>query len=285
MGSRGGSIGGMTVALAALALPALVAYSPLAGASSSRLRLATTTSTENSGLLAAILPAFEKLCTCKVQVIALGSGQAMAVAKRGDADVVLAHAKPLEEEFVASGHGLERKRVMYNDFVLVGPPEDPVRVNGARTAAEAFSRIAQGRANFFSRGDSSGTHVKEKEIWKAAGVEPGENWYMEVGRGMGETLMMASEKRGYTLADRGTFLAFREKVLLAVLLEGDPMLRNDYCVIAVNPELHPGVNYACAKRFIEWMTSPAGQKLVGDFGKEKFGLPLFHPAATPAPSP
>ncbi len=285
MGSRGGSVRGMAVGLVASLLPVLAAKSVLAGASSSRLRLATTTSTENTGLLAAILPAFEKLFACKVQVIALGSGQAMAVARRGDADVVLTHAKPLEEEFMASGHGLERRMVMYNDFVVVGPPEDPARVSGARTAAEAFSRIARGRANFFSRGDSSGTHVKEREIWKAAGIEPQGSWYMEVGRGMGETLMMASEKRGYTLADRGTLLAFRGKVSLSVLLEGAPMLRNDYSVIAVNPELHPGVNYPCAKRFIEWIASRAGQKLIGDFGKEKFGLPLFHPAATPAASP
>jgi len=275
----------VAVALAALVFPALAANLAVGGASPSRLRLATTTSTENTGLLAAILPAFEELRTCKVQVLALGSGQAMAVARRGDADVVLTHAEPLEEEFVASGHGLGRRRVMYNDFVVVGPPEDPARVNGARTAAEAFSRIAQGRASFFSRGDSSGTHVKEREIWKAAGIEPEGAWYMEVGRGMGETLTMASEKRGYTLADRGTLLAFRGKVSLAVLSEGDPMLRNHYSVIAVNPELHPGVNYACAKRFIEWITSAAGQKLIGDFGKEKFGRPLFHPAATPAAPP
>ncbi|MFB3852615.1 MAG: substrate-binding domain-containing protein [Vicinamibacterales bacterium] len=250
------------------------------------LRLATTTSTEDSGLLEAILPDFEKRCGCRVDVIAVGTGQALAIGRRGDADVVLVHSRGAEEEFVRERHARERHDVMYNDFVLVGPAGDPARISSMRLARDAFASIADARALFASRGDKSGTDVAEKAIWAAAGVSPaGEKWYLSMGQGMGDTLLAANEQGAYTLSDRGTWLSMRHKLAsLRLLLGGDdiaanadPALRNRYGVMAVNPDIHPGVNFDLARRFVEWLVSPGAQRAIGDFGREEFGQPLFYP--------
>ena len=253
------------------------------------LRLATTTSTENSGLLKAILPDFEARYRCRVEVIAVGTGQALALGRRGDADVLLVHAKAREAEFVAEGHATARYDVMYNDFVIVGPPDDPAGVKEAQSAAEAFRRIAEAQAPFVSRGDDSGTHIKERAIWAEAGLRPSSDspWYYSVGKGMGPTLIFANEKGAYTLTDRGTYLSMRKNLPGLVILFGgetiaqnpDPMLHNPYGVLPVNPEKHPGVNYEMAMKFVEWITSPETQAKIGAFGKEEFGQSLFYPVA------
>ena len=251
------------------------------------LRLATTTSTDDSGLLKAILPDFEARYHASVKVIAVGTGQALKIGANGDADVVLVHARQKEDQFVTEGNGVGRRDVMYNDFILVGPRPDPAGVAGLKTAREAFAKVAARGATFVSRGDESGTHVMEKQIWAAAGVAPaaGSGWYLSVGQGMGETLLFADEKAAYTLADRGTWLA-RQAGLphLSVLVGGanisenpDPKLRNPYGVIPVNPKKHPGVRFGLASKFAEWITSAEVQRLIADFGKTPFGQPLFYP--------
>jgi tungstate transport system substrate-binding protein len=253
----------------------------VAGAGQGRLRLSTTTSTENSGLLAVLIPPFEAHTHIRVDVIPVGTGKALKLAERGDVDVTLVHAPELEEEFVTQGFGVNRRAVMYNDFVIVGPREDVARIRGAPDAARAFGRISEARAPFISRGDRSGTHVKELSVWKQTGATPSLPWYLEAGRGMGGVLIIADQKRAYTLTDRGTYLAFREKVDLPILLEGDPVLFNPYHVIAVNPAKRPHVNYLGAMLFIGWLTSPEGQKIIANFGAETFGQPLFVPTAIP----
>jgi tungstate transport system substrate-binding protein len=242
------------------------------------LRLSTTTSTDNSGLLAAILPAFEQRFRLTVDVIAVGSGKALKLAQNGDVDVVLSHAPALEKAFVKAGHGVNRRDVMYNDFVVVGPPNDPAGLRG-RSVIDAFKQFAAAQTGFISRGDESGTHQKEKEIWHAAGVTPSGSWYVSAGQGMGEVLIMASERQAYTLADRGTYGAFAQKESLTVVCENDPVLFNPYTIIAVNPARHPHAKYIEAMQLIAWLTAPEGQKAIAAFVQH--GQVLFHPTAIP----
>ncbi len=255
-----------------LCLGLILVWGGTAGAEE-HLRLATTTSTENSGLLAALLPPFEKARGVKVDVIAVGTGKALKLGESGDVDVVLVHARSLEDQFVAEGFGVNRRDVMYNDFVLLGPAGDPAGIKGMRDAAGALGKIAAVGSPFLSRGDQSGTHAKEKELWGAAGVTPAGAWYLEAGRGMGEVITMATERQGYTLADRGTFLAYRAKTDLVVLVEGDERLFNPYGVIAVNPARHPHVKASLAAAFIDYLTSPGGQGIIAGFKRN--GEPLF----------
>jgi tungstate transport system substrate-binding protein len=250
------------------------------------LLLATTTSTQDSGLLDVLLPAFEKATGYQVKTISVGSGQAMALGRRGEADVLLVHSPGEEKKLVEEGLGVNRRLVMHNDFVLVGPAADPARLRGTATTAEAVKKIAGAAALFLSRGDNSGTHSKEKSIWKAAGLAPeGQPWYQQTGLGMGETLNVASEKGGYTLADRGTLLARGKSAPLAleILVQGEPLLLNVYHVIEVNPARWPKVNAAGARAFADFLVSPEGQALIGRFGVEKFGAPLFTPDAGKKP--
>jgi tungstate transport system substrate-binding protein len=244
-----------------------------------RLKMSTTTSTDNSGLLAVLLPPFEEKFDVKVDVIAVGTGKALALGANGDVDVVFVHARPSEDKFVADGNGVNRRDVMYNDFVILGPESDPAGVKDAASAAEALKEIAAAQADFVSRGDDSGTHKKEKLIWKDAGMTPEGKWYMEAGQGMGAVLTIANDKQAYTMADRGTYLAFSEKISLKVLSEGDPILFNPYGIIAVNPAKFPDANYLKAMALIGWVTSPEGQAIIKEFGKDKFEIPLFYPTA------
>ena len=240
-------------------LLAIVLLLPAVAAGAAELRLATTTSTENSGLLAHLLPDFEQLCRCEALVIAVGTGRALKLGERGDADVLLVHSPPDEERFVAEGFGINRRAVMFNDFVLLGPPDDPAGVVGGRDVAAAMTAIADARAKFVSRGDESGTHKKEKRLWALAGFESDEafspEWYVEAGVGMGQAIIVADELRAYLLSDRGTYLFFRDKTDLTGAVENEPRLHNPYSVIAVNPAVHPGVAYPLAVRFIKWLTS------------------------------
>ncbi|MBN1129892.1 MAG: substrate-binding domain-containing protein [Chitinispirillaceae bacterium] len=244
-------------------------------AAPSSLKLATTTSTDNSGLLGVLLPAFTKKTGITVHVIAVGSGKAIKLGENGDVDVLLVHSRKAEEQFVVAGFGVDRRDVMYNDFVIVGPPGDPAGINGQKDAAAALKKIAAAGATFVSRGDESGTHVKEKELWPATGVTPGGPWYLEAGQGMEAVLMMASEKQAYTLTDRGTFIAVRDKLRLAVLCEGDTVLFNQYGVIAVNPAKYAHVKSAAARMFVEWITASEGQGMIAGFRKN--GGQLFFP--------
>jgi tungstate transport system substrate-binding protein len=242
--------------------------------------LATTTSTQDSGLLDVLLPDFEGESGYKVKVIAVGSGQAIRMGQEGEADVVLAHSPKAEEEMVAAGDGIERETVMHNDFILIGPADDPAGVAGAESAKDAFAAIAAAGATFISRGDDSGTHTKELSLWESAGVDPaGQSWYQETGQGMGATITVADEKAAYTLSDRGTYLAQKEGLGLQLLNEGDPALFNNYHVIVVNPDKHPEVNAQGARAFAEYITGSSGQKLISSFGAAEYGEPLFAPDA------
>jgi tungstate transport system substrate-binding protein len=241
------------------------------------IKLATTTSTENSGLMRAILPVFKKKTGIDVHVIAVGTGKALKHGENGDVDVVLVHAPSREREFVAAGFGLERVPVMHNDFVILGPRGDPAGVRGVRDAPGALAKIAKARHPFISRGDDSGTHIKEGGLWKEACVEPAGTWYVSAGQGQGAMLVMANEKQAYTLADRGTFIAFRGKTSLRVLVEGDARLANPYAVIAVDHARHPHVKRAEAADFIAWLTSAEGQRLIAGYRKD--GQQLFVPNA------
>lgn len=258
------------------------------------LVLATTTSTADSGLLDYILPSFERTNSVDVKVIAVGTGQAIKLGERGDADVILVHDPEKEKELVAKGYGVNRQRVMYNDFIIVGPKADPAEIQGMKVAVQAFSRIAQTEgAVFLSRGDESGTYAKEKQIWKIASIIPvpekqGYKWvegskhgelkgcYESLGQGMGETLNVANEKQAYTLSDRGTYLA-QKRLDLVILVEGDENLINPYSMIAINPEKHPHVKYDLALKLINYLCSYDTQKRIGEFGKDKYGQPLFFP--------
>jgi tungstate transport system substrate-binding protein len=244
-----------------------------------RLKMATTTSTENSGLLGTILPPFEKMFNLKVDVIAVGTGKAMKLGETGDVDVIFVHDPVDEERFIAQGYGVNRRAVTHNDFVLVGPASDPAGCRGMKNITEVFSNIAKSNALFVSRGDDSGTHRKEKEIWVKAGIVPQGKWYMEAGQGMGAVLQMAHDKMAYTLADRGTYVAYKSKIDSVIISEGDPVLYNPYGVIAVNPARHPQVNYIKTMTFIGWLTSPECQKLIGNFKLQ--GEVLFYPDAIP----
>lgn len=263
-----------------LGLPLLVLLLPLliAACGGDTLTVATTTSTYDSGLLDELLPPFERANHVKVKVVAVGTGQALALGRRGDADVLLVHARSREDKFIADGYGVDRRDVMYNDFVIVGPESDPAGIRGMDDAPEAFSMIARAGATFISRGDDSGTHGKEKAIWARAGLSPSSGgWYLSVGQGMGQALVMASEKGAYTLSDRGTYLARQGDLNLKVLAEGDEILFNPYGVMAVNPSRHPGIKYELALRFMDYITSGEARGIIAEFGKEKYGQPLFVP--------
>jgi tungstate transport system substrate-binding protein len=243
--------------------------------------LATTTSTQDSGLLDYLLPDFRQQTGIEVKVVAVGTGQALELGRRGDADVLLTHAPAAEEKFMAEGFGSERHRVMYNDFVVAGPKADPAGVRGKTSAAEVFRQIAQAGSLFVSRDDESGTHQKEREVWAKAGVEPQGPWYVRAGAGMAQALRMATEKQAYLLTDRATFLALRKELELEILVQGDALLLNRYAVIVVNPQKHPHVRHDAARQFAEFLISPAVQRKIADFGKDKYGEALFFPDADP----
>ena len=242
--------------------------------------LATTTSTQDSGLLDVLIPIFEKQTGYFVKTIAVGSGQAMAMGQKGEADVLLVHSPAAEEKFVAEGFGINRRLIMHNDFIIVGPSDDPAKIKGLKLASEAFKKIASANALFLSRSDKSGTHSKEMDIWKASGIKPeGEKWYQQTGLGMGQTLNVTAEKKGYTLADRGTYLAMKKNLGLDILVEGDAILLNIYHVIEVNPAKWPKVNVPGGKAFADFMVSKETQAVIKTFGVDKFGSPLFFPDA------
>jgi tungstate transport system substrate-binding protein len=241
------------------------------------IRLSTTTSTENSGLLAHVLPAFEAKTGAKVQVIAVGTGKALELAKNGDVDLTLVHARPAEERFVADGHGVDRRDVMYNDFIVACPAFDPAGIKGGRDVLAAFRKIAAGSVKFISRGDNSGTDLMEKSYWKAAGVMPAPARYLAAGLGMGEVLNMAAELQACTLTDRATYSAYKARTGLAVMVQGDPRMFNPYGIIAVNPARHPGVNAKGARLLIDWLTSAEGQGRIAAFRLD--GQQLFFPSA------
>jgi tungstate transport system substrate-binding protein len=259
------------ILLLALAVPAL--------AQSSVVIVSTTTSTQDSGLLDVLVPMFEKRSGMSVKTIPVGTGQALALAARGEADVTLAHAPAVEKKYVEDGKMQNRRLVMYNDFVIVGPEDDPAKVKGLPRAAGALKRIAAAGARFVSRGDKSGTHVLEQGLWKQAGVEPKGAWYIESGQGMGPTLGIANDRRAYTITDRGTYLAFQKRIALPVLVEKDRPLLNIYSVMEVNPANGPRVNAAGGKAFADFMLSPEVQAVIKAFGVDKYGQPLFIPIA------
>jgi tungstate transport system substrate-binding protein len=241
------------------------------------IRMSTTTSTEASGLLPFLLPPFETRCRCKMRVVSVGTGKALELGKNGDVDVVLVHARPAEDEFVAQGHGINRRDVMFNDFIIVGPGADPAGVKGMKNAVAALRKIESAAAPFISRGDNSGTDQMEKSYWRAAGITPKGAWYLSAGLGMGEVLTMAAEKSAYTLTDRATYGAYRSRTGLEILVEGDPQMFNPYGIIAVNPAHHPGANHAGAMELIAWITSPEGQRRIAEFNVN--GEQLFFPSA------
>ncbi len=242
--------------------------------------LATTTSTQDTGLLDVLIPIFEKQTGYFVKTIAVGSGQAMAMGQKGEADVLLVHSPDAEKKFVEDGYGINRQLVMHNDFIIVGPGDDPAKIKGMKSSAEALKVVAKGEDLFLSRGDNSGTHAKEKTLWKKADINPvGQKWYQETGLGMGQTLNVAAEKKGYTLADRGTYISLKKNLGLDVLVEGDAALLNIYHVIEVNSTKWPKVNVAGAKAFAAFMVSKKTQNIIKTFGMDKFGSPLFFPDA------
>jgi tungstate transport system substrate-binding protein len=270
------------LAVFASALPGAASSQP-ARAGSQVIVMASTTSTEQSGLFAHLLPAFAAETGIEVRVVAQGTGQALETARRGDAELVFVHDRAAEERFVAEGFGLERRDVMYNDFVLVGPRRDPAGIGAAADAAQALARIARAGQPFVSRGDRSGTHAAELRLWQAAGVDAQAGkragWYRESGSGMGATLNIASSMDAYTLTDRGTWLGFRNRGGLAILFQGDPKLFNQYGVIVVDPARHPHVRAAAARRFADWIVSPAGQRSIAAF--RTGGEQAFFPNARP----
>ena len=241
--------------------------------------LSTTTSTQDSGLLEVLIPLFEKQSGYMIKTVSVGTGQALALAAKGDADVALVHAPSLERQYVTERKLLNRRLVMYNDFVLIGPKEDPAKIKSVKTAIAAVRLIEQSRSRFVSRGDNSGTHNLEKLLWKQAGIEPKGSWYIEAGQGMGATLGIANERNAYTLTDRGTYLALAKRVELPILVEGDKALLNIYSVMEVNPANGPRINAAGGKAFADFLVSPQTQAVIGNFGKEKFAQPLFVPVA------
>jgi tungstate transport system substrate-binding protein len=278
------------ICLALLAACTAAAPAPtIRAAGPCALRLATTTSTADSGLLAAILPDFEKKNNCKVDTVAVGTGQAIEIGTKGDADVLLVHARAQEDKFVADGHAQARYDVMYNDLIVLGPKADPAKIAGSASAVEAFKAIASVKAAFASRGDKSGTNTKELSVWSSAGITPTKDmaWYNALGQGMGETLLASNEKGLYTLADRGTYLSMKDKLPNLIIVLGgnslaenkDKTLLNPYGVLAVDPVKHPGVNADMAAKFVQWIVSVDTQKLIGSFGADKFGQPLFYPNA------
>jgi len=258
----------------------LLSMSPLQAADSSQaLRMATTTSTENSGLLARLLPVYERANGVSIHVIAVGTGKALELGRRGDVDVLMVHARNAELEFVDGGYGIDRREFMYNDFLLVGPAADPAGIRGGKDVAAALRAIRSSGATFVSRGDDSGTHKRELSLWKIAGIQAGGDGYREVGQGMGRTLQMADEMQGYTLIDRGTWLASKDKVSLLPVVEGGKDLRNVYGVIAINPARYSDANYAAARQFIEWLQGRQATDIIAGYRID--GQQLFTPLAAP----
>ena len=246
-----------------------------------RLRMATTTSTDNSGLLKQLDPPFEALYGVRLDVIAVGTGKALKLGQNGDVDLVFVHAPAAERKFVAAGYGITRVPVMHNDFVIVGPSSDPAAISTSTSAAEALGRIARTRSVFISRGDESGTHKKEKHLWQAAGMVPRGKWYLATGQGMGAVLQIAADKNAYALTDRGTYIAYQRKIDLKILSEGDPLLSNPYHIIAVNPARHAHVKTALAKKYIAFVTGPEGQKIINEY--RLGGQQLFYPDVIKSP--
>ncbi|RWA51383.1 tungsten ABC transporter substrate-binding protein [Cupriavidus sp. UYMSc13B] len=257
-------------------LVAIACLGLLSAAQAGELKLATTTSTENSGLLKYLLPRFEQKAGVTVKVIAVGSGKAMKMGEMGDVDVLLVHARKMEDAFVAAGYGVNRRDVMYNDFIVVGPASDPAGVKGGKDVLAGLRKLSGSGSKFISRGDNSGTDVMEKDYWKQLGIEPkGQPWYVNAGLGMGEVLTMAAQMPAYTLTDRATYGAYRAKTGLALAIEGDPKMFNPYGIIAVNPAKHPGINHADAMKLVEWITSKEGQDAIAGYKVE--GEQLFFP--------
>lgn len=255
---------------------AIACLALLSAAHAGDLKLATTTSTENSGLLKYLLPRFEQKSGVNVKVIAVGSGKAMKMGEMGDVDVLLVHARKMEDAFVAAGYGVNRRDVMYNDFIVVGPANDPAGIKGGKDVLAGLRKLAGSGSKFISRGDNSGTDVMEKEYWKQLGIEPkGQPWYVSAGLGMGEVLTMAAQMPAYTLSDRATYGAYRAKTGLAIAVEGDPKMFNPYGIIAINPAKHPGTNYKDAMKLVEWMTSKEGQEAIASYKVD--GEQLFFP--------
>ncbi|MDD4802100.1 MAG: substrate-binding domain-containing protein [Syntrophomonas sp.] len=243
------------------------------------LKMATTTSTQDSGLLDALVPEFKKDTGYTINVIAVGSGQAMEMGSKGDVDVLLVHSRAAEDKFVADGFGVNRKDVMHNDFVLIGPADDPAKIKGETDVAQAMTKILKAKATFLSRGDKSGTHTKELSLWTKANLKPEGDWYKNVGKGMGDTFRMADEMKGYTLIDRATYLALKDKYKLEIVVEKDSPMLNPYGVIAVNKAKFANVDYDGAMKFVEWITAEKAQKMIAEFGKDKYGQSLFIPDA------
>ncbi len=264
------------IRLFAVLVAGMVVFTSMTLSAATEIICASTTSTENSGLFNHILPLFEKKTGIKVKVVSRGTGAAIEMGKRGDADVAFVHAKEQELKAVEEGFFINRSDVMYNDFVIIGPNDDPAKVKGIKSTVEAFKKIS-GASQFVSRGDNSGTHTKELSIWKRAGIEPkGQKWYLEVGQGMEKTQRIANEKRAYTLTDRGTWLATKDKLDMIIVHEGDPTLFNQYGVMAVNPEKHKHVKYKEAMEFVNWLISKEGQQAIATF-KDNRGNQLFYP--------
>jgi tungstate transport system substrate-binding protein len=271
---------GFAAAMIALVLLFWMASPASAAPAQKNVILATTTSTQDSGLLDVLIPLFEKKTGYFVKTIAVGSGQAMAMGQKGEADVMLVHSPDAEKKFITDGFGVDRLIVMHNDYIVIGPPADPAAIKGTTGTVEVFKKIAAASSLFMSRGDNSGTHAKEKGIWKAAGINPeGQKWYQQTGLGMGQTLNVAAEKKAYTLADRGTWLSLQQKLGLPILKEGDPILLNVYHVIQVNPAKWPKVNADGAKAFSDFMLSAETQGIIKTYGVEKYGGALFFPDA------
>ena len=244
-----------------------------------KLKLATTTSTQDSGLLDVLKPEFEKDTGYNLEIIAVGTGAAINLGEKGDVDVLLVHSRKAEDEFVAAGYGVNRKDVMYNDFLIVGPENDPAGIKDEKDIVVAMKKIVDTKSTFVSRGDDSGTHKKEISVWDKAGITPQGDWYKSVGKGMGDTFRMANELKAYTLIDRATFLSLKDKYQLVPVVEGDASLLNPYGVIAISKDKYPNTNFEGANAFIDWMTSEKGQKMIGEYGVDKYGQQLFVPDA------
>lgn len=262
-----------------LIIVSALSWAAPAQAQSNTVILSTTTSTQDSGLLDVLVPMFERKTGLTVKTISVGTGQALALAARGEADVALVHAPSVERRYVEEGKMRNRRLVMYNDFVIIGPEDDPAKIKGMTKAVDALKRIAETQRRFVSRGDKSGTHVLELGLWKQAGVEPKGAWYIESGQGMGQTLGIANDRRAYTISDRGTWLAFQKRVSLPILVEKDKPLLNIYSVMEINPANGPRVNTAGGKAFADFMVAPETQAVIKTFGVDKFGQPLFVPIA------
>ena len=262
-----------------LLLGLMVVEKTTAAESNKNVILSTTTSTQDSGLLDVLVPLFEKQTGYSVKTVSVGTGQALAQAAKGDADVVLVHAPSLEKKYVSDGKLLNRRLVMYKDFVIIGPKDDPAKIKSAKTALGALKLIEQSKSPFVSRGDNSGTHNLEKSLWKEAGITPKGDWYIEAGQGMGATLNIANERNAYTITDRGTLLALRNRISLPILVEGDQALLNIYSVMEVYPANGPRINVAGGKAFADFMVAPQTQNVIKNFGVEKFGQSLFVPVA------